>query len=846
MNRHLSALIVADKPEAHVQIAAALQKCGIERFTVLSPEDDLTDRLGQSTNRVSIIIFDSDSMADPGMREYRCNELTRENIPVIVCLDYEHIDSALRDGELDRCGYDLLPRPWGGTDLELAIRRNLRTPDEAIPRFKDAEGNGDPEGYRGAYHQLFLNNGDGILIHTHDGTILQSNSRAREMLSGTEGDPKGTRLQDYEPSEFRGVFHELIEGSSLHERMHLEVLLQNARNTVFSAEVLTGKIHRSTGSSTLYYSIIRDISQRRMIEDKFKHRLKMESAMSLIAGYFIEVENPRSSFMDALEQLGSLCEADSVCMELYSPEEALFEGSELSWVNRRKLHESDSRHLTQQQSSDLRNALEDEEYIYTESWEGKRIPRMFILPMRSGGRLLGSLWIYSPATPLVYEDRMLFLMIAEMFKSYYLQRQGDAQKRKLIQNLEQKVSQLNCLFSINHLFREEQGDSFSRVEEAVSLLYKHLDDRRFCCIHVQLYGQDISVGECSDEGCADLFRHEYELSRQYNFSLEVYAYDRKLEQNGDHDLIQAVFHEICSYLEQEQLRLQRELMEVQLNHTRRIEAMGELAAGIAHEMNTPNQYIQDNLHFIDESLSAMYPVGRELYEELGGYEEAITDMPYERVKHFIRKLNEIDLPFLQEEIPRAISQSIEGVNKQKQLLDAMRTYSHPGNADPLRNTETNINEVIRDAVLLCRYEWSRYARVETDLQADPPEFFCSPQDISQALINLIVNSVHAIKERFYGDETHTEPLKGDILITSSRRAGQVEIAVKDNGIGIPPEHQNRIFEPFFTTKEVGAGTGQGLAIVYEIIENRHKGEILLRSAPRKGSEFRLILPDAAE
>lgn len=846
MKRHHSALIIANTPETHTRIAAVLQKCGIESFTVLGPGENLADRLLEALSRVSLVFFDSDAMDDPAERKSRCNSLTRAGIPAIVCLDRNALEDALRAGELESCNYDLLARPYSQAELELSVRRNLRASRPGFPQFPVSGEGADPAGFGKAYHQLFLNNGDGILVHTREGVILQSNPRARELLGGGEGGPDGNRLQDYEPSEFRGVFNELISGSSLHDKMHLELLLQNARNTVFSAEVLTGKINSSSDESLLYYSIIRDISQRRMIEDKFKHRLKMESAMSLIAGYFIEVENPRSSFMEALEQLGSLCEADSVSMELYSPEEDIFKGSELSWVNRRKLHEGERRNLRNEQLQDLRNALEGEEYIYTESWEGEPIPRIFILPMRYGERLLGSLWIFAPETPLVYEDRMLFLMIAEMFKSYYLQRLGDVQKKNLIQRLEQKVSQLNCLFSINRLFREDQGDPVTQVREAASLLYKHLDNRRFCCIQIHLYGQEISVGECSSDGCADHYRQETEFSCEYNFSLEVYAYDRNLEQNGDHDLIQAVFHEICSYLKQGQLRLQRELMEVQLNHTRRIEAMGELAAGIAHEMNTPNQYIQDNLHFIDESLSAMYSVGGELHEELKKYESSITNMPYERVRYFTQKLSQMDLPFLLDEIPRAISQSIEGVNKQKQLLDAMRTYSHPGNAAPGQNTEADINRVILDAVLLCKYEWSRYARVETDLSASPPELLCSAQDISQALINLIVNSAHAVKERFYSEKAPYEPLKGEIRISSSRRAGRVEIVVKDNGVGIAPEHQNRIFEPFFTTKEVGAGTGQGLAIVYEIIENRHNGEILLRSSPEEGSEFRLILPDAAE
>jgi PAS domain S-box-containing protein len=738
-------------------------------------------------------------------------------------------------GEIGELGYRILLRPLSLLQVKLKLTelRDCRS------------ASGGESDYQ--YRDLFLNHNDAILIHNSEGKIFEANPQAARLLGGNDGNPANSFLRDYEPSEFTGIFAEMIEGTRNRGVVRLEVVLQNARNAVFSAEAFTGRI---SGERDEFYTVIRDISQRKMIEDKFKHRLNMESAMSLIAAHFISNENPREKLLEGLEQIGQLCEADSVRMEFYDRGFLLFDEPSLSWYHRRKITGELSVSVDTDMRAEILEELKDREYVYTESWQGQRIPRLFVIPLRYDGNLISALWIHQPDRPLVYEDRILFVMIGEMFRSYYVQQVSDGQRRQLIRHLERKVNQLNCLFGINHMLQEEHEDLMAPLRRAALILFENLSADMYHCVEVVMKDQEFCAGTCprdfhrGDPEYAELVAFS-RASEYFDFSMEVYLTRPGELPEEDAELIQAVYYELNGFLKQAHLRLQRSLMEIQLRHTQRIEAMGQLASGIAHEMNTPNQYIQDNLNFIRESLDQITPLGDELMELLEACEREIRPLAYEDAQRILKALRELEMPFLIEEMPTAIEQSLEGVKKQRGLIDAMRSYSHPGSSG--QRSPHDINRIIREALVLSKYEWVRVARVELDLDEDIPEIPCFPQDLSQVFINIIVNAAHAIAERFPpgqdpGRPGQSDELPGVIRIHSRFADGMAEISIGDNGTGIGEDLASRIFEPFYTTKEVGKGTGQGLAIAYEIIENRHKGQILLHSEPGGGSEFRLILP----
>ena len=282
-----------------------------------------------------------------------------------------------------------------------------------------------------------------------------------------------------------------------------------------------------------------------------------------------------------------------------------------------------------------------------------------------------------------------------------------------------------------------------------------------------------------------------------------------------------------------QAEAERERMEVQLRHAQKLESIGQLAAGIAHEINTPTQYIGDNTIFLRDAfrtLGELVTVQQALMDRHGT--EGCTA---EEVASVRRRFEEADIGYLMEEIPKAIAQTMEGVKRVTRIVGAMKEFSHPGSDT---KTPTDLNRAVESTVTVCRNEWKYVADLELDLAPELPFVLCHPSDLNQAVLNLIINAVHAIEEA----QTGAEKAKGRIRIGTRQDGDWVEIRISDTGCGIPENIQSRVFDPFFTTKTVGKGTGQGLAIVHSVIVERHKGSVSLESEMGKGTTFILRLP----
>lgn len=271
--------------------------------------------------------------------------------------------------------------------------------------------------------------------------------------------------------------------------------------------------------------------------------------------------------------------------------------------------------------------------------------------------------------------------------------------------------------------------------------------------------------------------------------------------------------------------------DAQLGHLQKMEAIGEMAAGIAHEINTPIQYIGDNIQFLRDAAVGMM----RLAEASAAACEAGRNAPIPPdVLGELEKLRqEIDWDFLKEEIPLAIEQSLEGRDRVAAIVRAMKEFAHPGDEEL---TPLDVNHAIENTVAVSRGEWKHVADVELKLAEHLPPVHGFPGSFNQVLLNLVVNASHAIADR------HENGAKGLISISSALREDSVEILVGDNGCGIPAEIISRIFEPFFTTKDVGKGTGQGLALTHAVIVERMKGQIEVDSTPGEGTRFLLRLP----
>lgn len=263
-----------------------------------------------------------------------------------------------------------------------------------------------------------------------------------------------------------------------------------------------------------------------------------------------------------------------------------------------------------------------------------------------------------------------------------------------------------------------------------------------------------------------------------------------------------------------------------LESARKLELIGQLSSGISHEINTPMQFIGDNLRW---SLDC----SRRLALSMGKLKNGETTQSNSG-KH-LEPFGEDELDRVLKELPCALDEAIEGVNRVTAIIGAMRNFSHPSSKNAIK---TNINEIIQSTILICRNEWKDVCNIETVFDPACEEISCFPGELGQVILNLIVNSSHAIREKL--GPTCME--KGTVSISTKLDLPWFIIEIADDGIGIPEEIKSRVFEPFFTTKEVGKGTGQGLNMCHNVISNLHKGKISFTSSKGSGACFTIKIP----
>ncbi|HET6976504.1 MAG TPA: PAS domain-containing protein [Pyrinomonadaceae bacterium] len=274
-------------------------------------------------------------------------------------------------------------------------------------------------------------------------------------------------------------------------------------------------------------------------------------------------------------------------------------------------------------------------------------------------------------------------------------------------------------------------------------------------------------------------------------------------------------------------------LETQLRHAQKLESIGQLAAGIAHEINTPIQYVGDNIRFIQEGVAARTEVLNK-YAEL--FEVCSTNKTApELLGELQETIDSSDVEYLTAEMPKAIQQSLEGIERIAKIVQSMKDFAHPGSVE---KQTIDLNRAIESTITVAKNEWKYVAEIETDFQTDLPSVPCYLGELNQVVLNMIINAAHAITD-VVGDGSKG---RGTIKI-STRRAGEsVEIGISDTGSGIPEAIRSRIFDPFFTTKQVGKGTGQGLAISHNVIVEKHGGTISLDSEEGRGTTFTIRLP----
>ncbi len=278
---------------------------------------------------------------------------------------------------------------------------------------------------------------------------------------------------------------------------------------------------------------------------------------------------------------------------------------------------------------------------------------------------------------------------------------------------------------------------------------------------------------------------------------------------------------------------ERRILENQLQQARKLEAIGQLAAGVAHEINSPLQYVGDNMKFIITSINDIIELQKRFVTHMEAASGGGSCLATAKSLH--EYMSEIDLEYLTRELPKAAEQTLEGVNRISTIVKSMKAFAHPGTD---RKTPTDINKSIANTITVSRNEWKYVADVETEFDPGLVPVPCFAAELNQVILNMIVNAVDAIKEA----RVEKTASRGIIRISTKMAGGFAEIRVADNGAGIPEEIRQKVFDPFFTTKEVGEGTGQGLSIAFAIIVTKHGGTLRFETETGRGTTFIITLP----
>jgi signal transduction histidine kinase/ActR/RegA family two-component response regulator len=471
----------------------------------------------------------------------------------------------------------------------------------------------------------------------------------------------------------------------------------------------------------------------------------------------------------------------------------------------------------------------------------EHVIRSLIVPIVYQGELIGFIGAANKASEYQPDESEMLVNIARYIAPLLDARlKKDRQEKKrclaeeklrnLTRKLTIKIKVMKCLRKITELMQNPKLSEDEILQGVVDLTHLGWQYPEITCARIALKGKTFQTVDYRET--AWKLSSTIKMDQEVHGTLDVcYLREKPEEEEGlflmeERRLLEDIAERLGTLI-------QRKQIERELAQAHRLEAVGQLAAGIAHEINTPTQYVGDNTRFLKDAFGDINKLFDKFQQVLQAAKTGCqTDAMLAELESFAR---DTDLNFLGAEIPKAIDQSLDGVNRVASIVRAMKEFSHPGSQ---QKQNIDLAHAVENAVTISRNEWKYVANVVTDFDPKLPLVLCLPSELNQVILNLIVNAAQSIAEKKAKEGGES----GTISVRTRLDGDWAELRVEDTGTGIAESVRHQIFNPFFTTKEPGKGSGQGLFIAHNIITKKHDGTIDYQTQIGRGSVFIIRLP----
>ncbi len=679
---------------------------------------------------------------------------------------------------------------------------------------------------------------DAIIVTDEIGDVIDANIKSEELFGLSKEELFQKNIAELIPEFNHEEIIELLNSVNNSGRNSSGLIEKNIAKKRKQIRVEISVASWKAENKNYFSFFIRDITQRKKNEEQIIYRSKFEQLLARISARFIEggISNIEKNIEYALKKLGLFLGSEHACVYILDKNKLT---CQFEWaISKDKRIIDLSNNLEIRSFSDILNTLtRNSAIVFSRRNAPKKIlPFLRIRKIKS----VLSLALYNSDDFIGFisfefadkfykmnrNDLSLLMLFSKMIGSEIRQFFGEIERRKIesqMRKLQEAIKQ-----SANAIVITDINGNIEYVNPKFEEITKYSFD--------EVKGKNPKIlksGYTSKE--------EYEkLWKTITSGKEWKGIFKNRAKDGtyfwENAIITPVFNEkgeITNFLAVKENITENIKMKNQLDLARKMEAIGQLAAGVAHEINTPMQFISDNTEFVANSFQSLSAALKEMSEK---FYELLDKETAQKVNNAIEEIKEkYDWNFILEEIPAALEQSNEGIERVTKIIKTLKDFSHPSLDAKSR---ADINKAINDTVLISRNAWKYVAEMETNLSKEIPPVNCYVDKLNQAILNIIVNAAQAIEEKFGKNNSE----KGLIKVETYKEDNFAVIKISDNGIGIPKENLDKIFDPFFTTKEVGKGTGQGLALVHDIIVNKHKGEIYVESEPKVGTVFTIKIP----